>query len=89
MKYDMAITSYTEGTAIPTAETRIERSFISEAILKTTKCHGKTEQYIKGNEKRFSETIEVSIKFWTKSAHGKSVCLYARVHVNAITHKLK
>ncbi|CAL1286109.1 unnamed protein product [Larinioides sclopetarius] len=59
MKYDMAITSYTEGTSIPSAETRLDRSFISEAILKATKYHKKTEQCIKGKEKRFLETIEV------------------------------
>ncbi|GBL74844.1 hypothetical protein AVEN_144742-1 [Araneus ventricosus] len=31
----------------------------------------------------------VSIKFWTNSVYGKSVCLYVRSHVNTITQKLE
>ncbi|GBM57806.1 Far upstream element-binding protein 1, partial [Araneus ventricosus] len=33
--------------------------------------------------------MEVSIKFWTKSVNGKSVCLHVRGHANAITQKLE
>ncbi|GBO11730.1 Peptidoglycan recognition protein 4 [Araneus ventricosus] len=33
--------------------------------------------------------IKVSIKFWTKSVNGKSVCLYVRGHANAIPQKLE
>ncbi|XP_055937813.1 uncharacterized protein LOC129967146 isoform X2 [Argiope bruennichi] len=58
-KYDMAITSYTESTAIPTSETRIWKSFKSEATLETMKRYRKPREYIKGYEKCFSETIEV------------------------------